>query len=114
MINRIVFSDEITLWWDKEWDLPDGIYYKITLNGDTVVTKKTHVSFKDLTPATAYTVTVARCEPAAVLMQDTIKTPAAKRRIAALCSLYTRMELRSASSVSVLPVIFSRSAATRR
>ena len=81
MINRIVFSDEITLWWDKEWDLPDGIYYKITLNGDTVVTKKTHVSFKDLTPATAYTVTVARCEPAAVLMQDTIKTPAAKRRI---------------------------------
>ena len=81
MINKIVFSDEITLWWDKEWDLPDGVYYKITLGGDTVVTTKTHVSFKALTPATAYAVKVARVEPAAVLMEETVTTPAAKRRI---------------------------------
>ena len=81
MIHTIIFSDEITLWWDKEWDLDDGVYYKITLGGDTVVTQKTHVSFKELLPETAYAVTVARCEPAAVLMETTIKTPAEKRRI---------------------------------
>ena len=81
MINKIVFSDEITLWWDKEWDLDDNVYYKITVNGDTVVTKKTHVSFKALAPATAYAVKVARVEPAAVMFEGTITTPAAKRRI---------------------------------
>ena len=81
MINQVVFSDEITLWWDKEWDLPDGVYYKITLNNDTVVTTKTHVSFKDLAPEVTYAVKVSRVEPAAVLLDTTIKTPAAKRRI---------------------------------
>ena len=81
MINTIVFSDEITLWWDKEWDLDDDVYYKVSLNGDTVVTKKTHASFKELSPSTAYAVTVARIEPAAVLFAETVTTPAAKRRI---------------------------------
>ena len=81
MIHTVIFSDEITLWWDKEWDLDDDVYYKITLGSDTVVTKKTHVSFKELLPETAYAVTLARIEPAAVLFKETVTTPAAKRRL---------------------------------
>ena len=81
MIHTVIFSDEITLWWDKEWDLDDDVYYKITLGSDTVVTKKTHVSFKELSPETAYAVTLARIEPAAVLFKETVTTPAAKRRL---------------------------------
>ena len=74
MINTVVFSDEITLWCDKEWDLEDGVYYKVTLGSDTIVTTKTHVSFKELSPATSYAVTVARVEPFAVLLETEITT----------------------------------------
>ena len=59
-INQIIFPDEITLWWDKEWELADGIVYVIKNGKETVRTDKTHVSFQNLTPDSDYTVTIFR------------------------------------------------------
>ena len=86
MLNPILFSDEITLWWEKQWSLPDGVCYRITLNGgeDTVETTYTHVSFSGLTPLTDYTVKVDRMEGDTVaecLGILHLTTPAAKRRL---------------------------------
>ena len=86
MLNTILFSDEITLWWDKEWDRPDDPAYRLTLNpGKTVLTTPyTHVTFAGLTPATAYTVTAERIEAdgtATPLETLSLRTPEAKRRL---------------------------------
>ena len=60
-INQIVFSDEITLWWDKEWDLPDGISYLATLDGKVQKSaRSTHVTFADLTPESEYQIALTR------------------------------------------------------
>lgn len=85
MLHTILFSDEITLWWEKEWDLPDGIVYRAFLNGVAVCdTVHTHVTFSALTPETEYTVSVARVEgdaPHETLETLTLTTPRARRRI---------------------------------
>ena len=86
MLNTILFSDEITLWWEKQWSLPDGVCYRVTLNGgeSTVETVYTHASFSGLAPLTDYTVKVDRMEGETVaecLGILHLTTPAAKRRL---------------------------------
>ncbi len=86
MIQTIVFSNEITLWWDKQWELPDGVPYRILLNGKIVGhTKKTHFSCTDLQPETQYCAQVERTDTngSAVEILGTvyITTPPAKKRI---------------------------------
>jgi len=85
MIQTIVFFDEITLWWDKQWELPDGVLYRVSLNGKTAgETTKTHFTCSNLTPETEYTVTVERVEGSAVrecLSVLHLATPVRKKRI---------------------------------
>ena len=58
MLNTIVHSDEITLWWTKdEFDRADN--YQLFLNGSLAFTKdKTHATFSNLLPNTPYQVCV--------------------------------------------------------
>ncbi len=86
MINTIIFSDEITLWWDKQWELADGVLYRVALNGKTIgETTKTHFSCNDLCPETKYVIKVERLDEngmsAEVLGFLDITTPKAKKRI---------------------------------
>ncbi len=59
-INVVIFDEEITLYWDKQWELPDGIIYHIYLNGKNIAsTHKTHYEITDLESDTEYSVAVA-------------------------------------------------------
>ena len=61
MINKIIFEDQIILYWDKEWDLPNDLTYVTKLNGKNYLSSsKTHVEINDLAPDTIYTVTIDR------------------------------------------------------
>ena len=85
MLNSILYSDEITVWWDKQWELPDGVCYRVLLNGETVAkTEKTHYSFLDLCEETAYEIKVERMDGetvAEVLGILHLATPKAKTRL---------------------------------
>ncbi len=85
-MNTLIFQDEITLYWEKQWGLPDGVEYRATLNGEIAQkTVKTHVSFRDLQADTEYAVAVERVDGAGqvveCLYQATLRTPKAKRCI---------------------------------
>ena len=61
MINKIIFEDQIILYWDKAWDLPNDLTYVTKLNGkEYLSSSKTHVELNDLAPDTIYTVTIDR------------------------------------------------------
>ena len=76
-----VFADEITLWWEKEWDLPDGIVYSLSCGEASVRTDKTHATFEALTPDTDYRITLTRESDGEILANHTLHTPCAKKRI---------------------------------
>lgn len=58
-VNKLIFEDEITLYWDKEWDLPDSISYEIKVNTKTIQsTNKTYCYLCDLTPNTSYEIVI--------------------------------------------------------
>ena len=60
-MKALVFSDEITLYWEKEWNLPDGVRYRVLLNGEVVLeTSHTHAALAELLPGTDYTMTGSR------------------------------------------------------
>ena len=85
-MNMLIFQDEITLYWEKQWELPDSVEYRATLNGEIAQkTVKTHVSFRDLQADTEYAVAVERVDGAGqvveCLYQGTLRTTKAKRRI---------------------------------
>ena len=84
MLRTLLFSDEITVFWDKQWELPDGVLYRATLGDAVIETTYTHVTFAPLTPATDYTLKVERIEDGCAvecLGVLPLSTPAAKRRI---------------------------------
>lgn len=85
MLHTVLFSDEITLWWEKQWELDAPAHYRASLNGTSIKeTDYTHVSFTELDPDTAYTVRVERTEGDTVLEclgELHLVTPAGKRRI---------------------------------
>ena len=85
-MNTVIFQDEITLYWEKQWELPDGVEYRAKLDGEIVgKTVKTHFSFHDLQPNTEYLICIERLnesgDVAEVLYQATLRTLKAKRRI---------------------------------
>ncbi len=84
-VSYIVFEDEITLYWEKQWDLPDGVVYSVLLNGIEIAkTPKTHFEIYGLNADTDYTVAVIRldCDKIAeVLFEEIIHTEEAKQRI---------------------------------
>ncbi len=82
-IERIVFSDEITLWWRKEtFEGADG--YRLYLDGVYCgATDKTHYTFAGLAADGSYDIRLEALAGDSVLatVSDTIATPAAKRRL---------------------------------
>lgn len=85
-MNTVIFEDEITLYWEKQWELPDGVVYRAKLDGQIVgKTIKTHFSFQDLQAETDYSVCIERLnesgDVAEILYQASLRTLKAKRRI---------------------------------
>lgn len=85
-MHTVIFQDEITLYWEKQWELLDGVEYRATLDGRVVEkTIKTHVSFCNLQADTEYLIGVERIDSAGQvvesLYQATLRTEKAKRRI---------------------------------
>ena len=84
MLYTSIHSDEITVWWEKQWELASRARYRVTLNGNAIETDYTHASFKELTPETAYRLRVDRIEGDTALEclgELHLATTAAKRRI---------------------------------
>lgn len=86
MINKIIFEDEIVLYWDKQWELAEKAKYRISLNGSVIgTTEKTHFTLKRLEPKTAYTLVVVRIDSRGyaveTLLNETVCTPKARKRI---------------------------------
>lgn len=85
-MNTVIFHDEITLYWEKQWELPDSVEYRATLDGKVVEkTIKTHVSFCNLQADKEYSVAVERIDGAGQVVESlysaTLRTAKAKRRI---------------------------------
>ncbi len=89
MMQKIVTSDSVTLYWDKPENLPEGAVYQIVCNGkETGTTDKTHFTIDGLLAETEYTMEVrlltgAVKEERACAASETlvIKTGRAKKRI---------------------------------
>ena len=76
MLNSIIHHDEITLWWDKEWDRNDTPVYQIVCNGKRLFeTTKTHCTIDGLLPDTEYSVAVSG------IGEICVKTGKEKRKI---------------------------------
>lgn len=76
MFNSIVYSNQITLWWDKEWDRNYRPEYTVSLNGKVVgKTTKTHFTISGLVPKTEYEISVSGIGSAK------IKTGVEKRKL---------------------------------
>ena len=85
MLNKVVFEDEITIWWDKEWDTEEVPVYRILCNGRCVgETGKTHFSMTGLPSETAYQVRVEQIKPVEKMVGEIcVITGKEKRRISA-------------------------------
>ena len=80
MTNTVIFDDVITLYWDKEWNLPDEIEYEIFLDNRFVgKTQTTHFELKGLQPSKAYEVRILR--NGECLFAQTLSTCGLKKRI---------------------------------
>ena len=61
MVKKVVFDDEITLFWDIDWSSDYKVEYQIFLNEKLIAkTDKTHFEFKNLLENQAYTVRIER------------------------------------------------------
>lgn len=85
-MNTVIFEDEIVLYWDKQWELPDGVRYRITLNGKEIaITQKTHCEIIDLQSETQYAVAVERLDEKGNVMQtlysERLQTQKKRKRI---------------------------------
>lgn len=85
MINKIIFEDQIILYWDKEWELPNEITYVVYLNGKIAVkTSKTHAELENLCADTDYLVKIERIGVDGEIeniFEQNISTPKARLRI---------------------------------
>ena len=61
-MNKLIFENEITLYWDNKWVDDRKPVYKIMLDGKVIgATLKTHFSITDLLPQTTYKIAVLDC-----------------------------------------------------
>ena len=86
MINAVIFEDEITVYWDKQWDFPDGIFYRVSCgNIRAAKTQYTHFTFRELRADTEYFVQVERLgengESVEVLYAEKLRTNKKRKRI---------------------------------
>ena len=86
MVEKVVFEDEIALYWDKQWELKNSAHYCISVNGEKMGnTEKTYFVLKNLTPEVEYRIKVERLNGdgslAETLFVEKIITPKARRRI---------------------------------
>ena len=85
MVNKIVFEDQIILYWDKEWELSNDIVYVATLNGDVQkCSKTTHVTFDGLLPSTEYPIKIERVmseDNVEIIYEEKVTTSPKRRRI---------------------------------
>lgn len=80
-VNAVIFDDEITLYWDKQWQLPDGVCYRIYLDGKNIATTdKTHYEIVGLNPDTRYAIAIEGFSGESVYC-DTLYTEKRKKRI---------------------------------
>lgn len=90
-MKKVVFEDEITLYWDKEWDCTEKICYALYKNGERVgETNTTHYTFNELSPNTVYEIAVERRvgNVSEIVYKEEIETPCRKRRIDVTLSPY--------------------------
>ena len=83
-IKKVVFEDEITLYWDKEWEVNEKINYFLYKNGVCVgETNKTHYTFEGLSANTEYQLALGREVGGAseIVYEERIVTHSRKRRI---------------------------------
>ena len=85
-MNTVILEDEITLYWDKQWELPDGVEYLVVFDGKEVVTTvKTHFSFRNLRKDTCYEIEIYRIndkgERVETMYEGTLRTLVARKRI---------------------------------
>lgn len=83
MIRKIVFDDEISIWWDR-LSLEDGEYYAIYKDGVLCEkTTKTHYEIKDLQADSEVEIGVEICskyhQTVQVLLSETVKMPKRKK-----------------------------------
>lgn len=86
MLRQIVFEDEITLWWERRFALPENGAFFMTLNGKKHgKTTKTHYTFKNLQPDTEYAVTISIIDGNGRNVNEwqsmTVKTSKKKKRL---------------------------------
>ncbi len=80
MKQQIVFEDEITVWWQRG-NLPVQVNFSCYLNGEKAAeTKKTYVTFSNLSADTAYDIKVV-ADGGEVVFADCLRTQAAKKCI---------------------------------
>lgn len=84
-MNRIVFENEITLFWDKDWEKDEELEYEIFLDEKSIGnTTKTHYKITDLVPETDYHISVKQkglsCDTV-TYFSETVKTQKPKRRL---------------------------------
>lgn len=80
-VNIVIFEDEITLYWDKQWELDDGIIYHVYLNQVNIAsTQKTHYEITNLESDTEYSVKIEG-QDGEIIFCDVLRTEKAKKRI---------------------------------
>lgn len=81
-IRKIVFDDEIILWWDRFESKKGKPVFEAVLNdGEKVVTDKTHVKFDGLKSKTAYKITLtAKIESGESLDEKTVEVLTAESK----------------------------------
>ena len=84
MINKIVFADEITLWWKEESFAETNLQYQCYLNGELHgSTDKTHYSFLGLQAYTDYQIKVETWKNGELLRSESfsVQTPKSKNKL---------------------------------
>ncbi len=86
-VNSIIHEDEITIWWDKEWELDYTPIYSVILDGKKITeSTKTYVTLSGLTPDTLYTLSVER--EGVSVSELRLRTAKAKIRIDVMSAPY--------------------------
>ena len=85
MIKSIVHTDEIALWWQKEWGLSEKTDYRLLIDGQEYSCgENTHYIIKNLTAETEYAVRLERVNnrgERALLDERVLKTAKERKRI---------------------------------
>lgn len=83
MLNKVIFENQITLYWEKDWE-NENVQYRIYCNTNIIdETKKTHYTLKNLIAETEYEIKVEKiCGTSTeILFLEKISTKKAKKRL---------------------------------